>query len=80
MGGVGEGGEGDGFVLQVQLRAACLHAPRQFGLGYFLIDHQLVYYPHRPAAASSASVAATHSPDVPSLRCSFFQKGARVFK
>ena len=53
MGGAGEGGEGDGFVLRIQkpvkLRAAGLHAPRQFGLGDFLIDHERIELPRQHA-------------------------------
>ena len=53
MGGAGEGGEGDGFVLWIQqpvkLRAAGLHAPRQFGLGDFLIHHERIQLPREHA-------------------------------
>ena len=37
-------------------------------------------YLHLSAAPSSVSLAATQSPTAPSERCSFFQKGARVFR
>ena len=41
-------------------------------------EREAIY--HRRAAASSDSFAATQSPVDPSVRCSFFQKGALVLR